>query len=305
MKHSGVEVGYSPDIGDADDTEKRVRLTAEAMEAIARQVGRLPGRKSLIWLSSSFPFAEGRRTYAQELAQITRAMSAADIAVYPVDARGLVGIPALSADRRGGIQGIQSFGPPGHAAMNMLADATGGRAFLNDNAAHQAIRLALADAEVTYTLTFHPEIAKFDSTLHQIKVKVARPGVEVRHREGYFATPDVPAGDTDRMAAIQGAIRSPLEAGGIALRVTSERTGGGLQLEITAGDCAGGPLDVVLARRTADGRDAGTFAYRVESAVNSVTFRHAVALAPGTVEVKVVVYDRTSGKMGSLAVPVR
>jgi len=38
-------------------TESRVRMTAQALEAIANHVARLPGRKNLVWISAAFPMA--------------------------------------------------------------------------------------------------------------------------------------------------------------------------------------------------------------------------------------------------------
>src|SRR5205807_1970120 len=39
----------------------RVRTTAAAMETIANHIGRVPGRKNLIWITGSFPFTIGQR----------------------------------------------------------------------------------------------------------------------------------------------------------------------------------------------------------------------------------------------------
>src|ERR1700722_8112262 len=38
---------------------KRVRVTTDALQAIARHLGSLPGRKNLVWISGSFPITIG------------------------------------------------------------------------------------------------------------------------------------------------------------------------------------------------------------------------------------------------------
>src|SRR5690348_14732828 len=42
--------------------QARVRATVAAMEAIANHIGRLPGRKNLVWITGSFPFSVGERS---------------------------------------------------------------------------------------------------------------------------------------------------------------------------------------------------------------------------------------------------
>jgi VWFA-related protein len=83
-------------------TVDRILRTIDAMEAIAAHLAVLPGRKSLLWVSGSFPLhlenvsltqggsrTTDQRTFADELQRAARALQDANVAVYPVDARGL------------------------------------------------------------------------------------------------------------------------------------------------------------------------------------------------------------------------
>jgi hypothetical protein len=74
--------------------------------------------------------------------------------------------------------------------MKVLAERTGGKAFYGSNNLSEAIRRAMDDSRVTYTLGFYPAGAKWDGSFHRIKVKVKTSGAEVRARTGYFALPD-------------------------------------------------------------------------------------------------------------------
>src|SRR5262249_7052829 len=156
----------------------RAKWTLEAMEAIAHHLASLPGRKNLIWVSSGFPFTLGlepedfsldqpnreRRTFHEETDRVARAMNDANIAIYPVDARGLVGLPtAFSAQNRtspfgrpGAAPRPVKYTPPNIDTMQILAERTGGRAYYNTNDLEGAVRSAVADARVTYTLGFYP-----------------------------------------------------------------------------------------------------------------------------------------------------
>jgi VWFA-related protein len=78
------------------DMTVRTSHTTQAFQTIARHLAGIPGRKNLIWVASDFPLtyglsAERRENYTNEVAQSTNTMSEANIAVYPMDPRGVAG----------------------------------------------------------------------------------------------------------------------------------------------------------------------------------------------------------------------
>jgi VWFA-related protein len=115
--------------------------TASALEDIANHLARLPGRKNLIWVSGSFPFYIGldapytpatatqeRRTFRDEIERASRALNNANLAIYAVDARGLIAPsfanPALGSTR-GGIPSRRGHQTPiyeRHSRLNSLRD---------------------------------------------------------------------------------------------------------------------------------------------------------------------------------------
>jgi VWFA-related protein len=331
--------------------ERRIRHTADAMESIARQIGSIPGRKNLIWISAAFPF-ENRdprfpRLYGADAERIAKALSAANIAAYPVDARGLMALGgATTADNRAPAAPLRGPPPPvslaagrsvgsqnpaaglyagvtpsGHPVMDMVAQATGGRAFKNTNDIQGAIRTVLEEAAATYTLAFAPDAGALDSKFHPVKVTVGRSGVEVRHRDGYTASPDPPQDEKSRAAEIRSAVVSPLESGGVRLKVKVERTATldvaaivaaeDIEFETRNGRWTA-QVEVALAQRAADGRDLGTTFYSVrpdfdesrhaEAMRKGVGFSKSVAVAAGATELRVVVVDRATGRLGSVIV---
>src|ERR1019366_6153297 len=104
--------------------------------------------------------AADRNLLGEETFHAVKALNDANIAVYPVDARGLVGVPpALTAagaqpiTRAQAAQGLPMSSMPAtlnHDPMIALAKATGGLPFYNSNDIKGAIRKALDDSEVTY-----------------------------------------------------------------------------------------------------------------------------------------------------------
>jgi hypothetical protein len=101
--------------------------------------------------------------------------------------------------------------------MVELADRTGGRAYHNTNDLKSAIRDAIGDSEITYTLGYHPNNTEMDGKFREIKVKVDRSGVNVRYRKGYLA--QAPANQDPKLqqAELADAVWSPLDATGLGV----------------------------------------------------------------------------------------
>ena len=79
--------------------DERVHLTLEAMEELSRYLAGIPGRKNLVWFSGGFPLNlfpnpdlqdsfVTERKYERQIQRMDALLSAAEIAIYPVDAEG-------------------------------------------------------------------------------------------------------------------------------------------------------------------------------------------------------------------------
>jgi hypothetical protein len=196
--------------------------TLAAFRTIARSVAGYSGRKNLVWVSGSFPLSyqaelgllvdqdggpDGNhtafyRSYQREIRQTANIMGDAQIAIYPVDARGLVG--AESVDASGSMTdelGRVYTGPAlakvvnrssndrlnAQASMEEVAGLTGGTAFINRNDIDNAVALSVEDGSSYYTLAYYPSNKVWHGEFRKISVKVARKGVRLRYRNGYFA----------------------------------------------------------------------------------------------------------------------
>ena len=101
--------------------------------------------------------------------------------------------------------------------MKELADRTGGRAFYNTNDIKNAVRQAIDDSKVTYTIGYYPEDATQDGKFRQIQVKVDRAGTNVRYRKGYFAMRPASLDENNRKAEMRSAVWSPLDSAALPL----------------------------------------------------------------------------------------
>jgi hypothetical protein len=184
------------------------------MNQIARYLAAIPGRKNLIWFSGSFPIdilpdtsgtlsnpfiavASSEDEFRDTVALLGRSQ----VSVYPIDARGLMTSPVFQAtttrnyaNPKTGVQRMNqdqqkffSDTVAEHATMNQMADATGGKAFVNTNGLTQAVATAIDEGSNFYTLSYTPTNSARDGKLRKIKIEVARPGVNLAYRKGYYA----------------------------------------------------------------------------------------------------------------------
>ena len=203
---------------------RRAELTTNALESIANHLAGIPGRKNLVWVSGAFPFViptdHGPQIMNKEVNRATRAINTADVAVYPVDIRGLIGAFVNPSTANATVE-------PGATPANRrcsrrwriririrtrcatIAEATGGRVYLNTNAIGEAVRKAIDDSRVSYVLGYHSSRPDGDNRFRNITVKVNRSGVELRHRKGYLAAPCPSRNSQARLDALQPRAAEP------------------------------------------------------------------------------------------------
>jgi VWFA-related protein len=188
------------------EVKDRVAITRDSLIAIARHLAKVPGRKNLVWISSSFPLIIQRAhetiEFTNEVDEAARALADANVAVYMVDARGLApsGMGSAENGPAAGCRGacapqlkLATGGPSGVDTMNRITGLTGGQAFYNTNGIDESIKKAVDDSQLTYTVGFYASEDTFDDRYHKLVVKVDKRNLDVRFRPGYFAT-KVPAG---------------------------------------------------------------------------------------------------------------
>lgn len=119
--------------------------TKNALKAVARHLASVPGRKSLIWVTTAFPLVTRDLDFNPDMDQAARALNDANVALYAVDSRALIGalsgMTAISnaetagppASPRAITMLMQRGAPPNPSGLNTmqkLAGLTGGLVFL-------------------------------------------------------------------------------------------------------------------------------------------------------------------------------
>jgi VWFA-related protein len=309
-------------------TEQRTVLSFDALEAIGRHLSSVPGRKSLIWVSDAFPVPpRDTAVFSEGMRRATRALNTADVAVYPVDTRGLVGAFASRPGARRQVFTSLSTVWPSVETMQIAAAETGGRAFYNTNAIDRSIQRAVDDSRVVYVLGYYPAGASWDDTYRRIEVKVNRRDVEVRHRRGYFAQASTLPDAAARERALRDAARSPVQASGVGVAARIERSAQGEPgaIDVTVrvdantvrlerrGDRWSGIVDVLIVQSLADGTMVAgpsfTFTLDLTAAQRARALREGLAatrrlvLRDELLQLRVLARDVPGGAVGSVFVP--
>ncbi len=185
----------------------RQRTTLKSLRMLAHAVAGYSGRKNLIWLSSDFPvgfspdldqnpFAPNHASYEEDLHESLGALSSEQIAVYPINVRGLAsdGMDVSLRSAPSGAQMARGIDRQWNTqfAMKDIANQTGGQAFYNRNNLADEMREILDEGTNYYTLAYVPKNHEWNGRYRKIEVKVAVEGAKTRHRSGYYALAEMP-----------------------------------------------------------------------------------------------------------------
>jgi len=217
-----TSLGLQSQLGEVQNFEKeeysqtldlRAKETLGAMAQIGQFLSGIPGRKNLIWVSESFPLSVapdpengnnpfgGIREYSEQVKMVANALTDAQVAVYPMDVRGLQARQSLSASENINLPQTRMNGravasrlhvegvdlQQSQNTMDALAQDTGGKACKNSNDLAGCVMTALKDSASYYEMSFYPQNVNWDGRFHKIVVKTSRPGVKLAYRRGYYA----------------------------------------------------------------------------------------------------------------------
>jgi VWFA-related protein len=328
--------------------QPRVNITYPAFESIGRHLSGVMGRKNLLWITSVFPLTYGnsvdrRKNDQMEVDAFKANLTDANISLYPVDPGGTGAsfnqTPGAPVSSEGSLlpgalrnpAGTSSIANTdtsltGNQTMQLLADATGGRAYRNANDITPALQEVTAAADYTYTLGFYPDAKTLDGKFHDLKVtlvkKPATDKAKVTHRKQYLAwAPDTPAA-TEMRPSMTDLVEEPLLSGGVGLMgmATSDPAKPGaivLDIRISAVDIRFEPradkyvasFDVALSPDGGNVLSAKTYTPQLTAEQlagvlqNGMDIRESINTGGASGVVRVSLLDKLSGASGGLRIP--
>jgi VWFA-related protein len=326
-----------------------ITYTLQGMQELSQELAGFPGRKSLLWAGGGFPFhvsddtmllaPVGRDTLVDLLPlyeHTWQLLNAAQIALYPVDVKGLqVLVMANASVRNPGpnyARNVTRRHYDTQATLDVFASMTGGRAYYNSNDLATGFRDAVRDSAEYYMLGYYLDQSKTKPGWRKLAVKARGEHFEVRARSGFFVTNATVDPGTSRNNDIALALQSPVDFTSIALvarwdNVEPSKEPGKkhvnyeMQLAvdptlINEAENNHVAMEFAALAKAPDGKPVdGPSGKRIEthltpeklSAIrqDSVGYRGALDLAPGEYTFRFVVRDDLSGRIGSVAAPLK
>ncbi|HEV2472879.1 MAG TPA: VWA domain-containing protein, partial [Chthonomonadales bacterium] len=239
----------------AANIQERFDRTNIAFLSIARSLAGYPGRKNVLWLSTSFPLtlnvfmnkddvvSSNDRSYVNNWARIkilNNALSDAMVAVYPVDLGGVRNLQVYSAATRpanpymSSVSDVDTQAVSGAAAreidvmnneqnaMHSIADDTGGKVCSGSNDLGKCVRDAMNDSSHFYEISYYPDSPEWNGEYRKISLSVKSHGAHLSYRQGYYATNETNPDPKVQQAEMQKDCGELLDATGIAFTARSQ-----------------------------------------------------------------------------------
>jgi VWFA-related protein len=157
--------------------------TIQNLEAVARGLAKIPGRKTVVFMTEGFFVEDSRSTLQLVSAQAARS----GITVYSIDGRGLINGLSVNPEVARRDRARSAAFDTGEDGPNILTEGTGGFMVRNIDDMSRAFGLIVRDTSTYYVIGYQPENATMDGKVRKIEVKSSVPGVKVRARKSYAA----------------------------------------------------------------------------------------------------------------------
>ncbi len=321
---------YTPDESEYNDVNTDRELFA--LRAVAQSLSKIDEKKSLLYFSGGIS-RDGIENQASLRAAINAAVRA-NLSIYSVDTRGLQAVGPLGDASTGSLRG--SGGYNGSAltsnmnanfasqeVMASLSSDTGGKAFFDSNDFAPAFAQVQKDTSAYYAIGFHSSNPARDGKYRRLTVKVKMPGVKIEYRQGYYAPADFKhSGQQDREQELDDELASDLPATDMAVyldamyfRLDENRyympvslLVPGSQIPfVKGGDKDKATLDIIGEVIDEVKRPIGhvreTVKLNLDPALNArqknIQYTTSFNLPPGKYDLKFVVRENQTGRMGS------
>ena len=263
------------------DSLQRAAPFDEELKQIADHLAGIPGRKQLIWMANQFPITPS------QMQRLTNA----GVAIYPVNEAG------VKANARNDLDAV--------------------------------VLEAIEDGHASYTLGFYqpvPDSSRAGGAtapeVHQLAVHVSRPGVTLSYRASYR---NEALASEPSLQDLIDALNRPVDATAIPITASLTRAGNtlklteaidlaGLDLELSEGTWKG-QAELVARFIAVDGTPAGevvseTLTLNLRPATyqamlgTGLLYRKELIIPERAVELKLLVGNLASGKIGTLTIPL-
>jgi hypothetical protein len=299
-----------------------LRFVADALASI-------PQKKALLYFAPGL--GNGAQDTPAELRAAVNAATRANLAVYPMDTRGLQAVIPNGPARIGSRGGEAMFSGRGvddqfaeltasQDMMASIASSTGGRMFSGTNDLGGAFARAQRDTAAYYLLGYSSTNPVKDGRFRRVEVRVRREGLHVEARAGYYAERDFAhTSRADRELQLEGQLAAAVPAGdypvGLSAGWVRDRAGQfRVPIDIwapplsAAGRRGREALDVLAVIDDEQGRPVARVRDTIDVPMDAdnptvpLTYRSSVTLPAGTFLVRAVMRENGEGATGTASV---
>jgi VWFA-related protein len=182
---------------------ERFEVSMKALYELANHEASRPGRKLIVWISPGWPLLSGpgveeqldnaqQRQIFNNAVQLSNMLRQEHITIYSIDPLGTADFSTRAFWWQEFTKGISkpSQAAWGDLALQVLAVQSGGLVFTTGNDLTGYLERCVADAQAYYQLSFAPPLEhKKNDPYHRIEVRVDKPGMIARTRQGYYSQP--------------------------------------------------------------------------------------------------------------------
>jgi VWFA-related protein len=179
---------------------ERLQMSLQALRQFNASEAERPGRNVMIWISPGWPILSGpnveldskqQQQIFADVVSISNQLAQARVTLYNVNPLGASESVFRASYYKEFLKGVSKPGQInlGNLALQVLSIQSGGLAFDFNNDIPGLLQKCFSDIAPYYEISFMPAAAERPDEYHSLEVKVSKPGLTARTRQGYYAQP--------------------------------------------------------------------------------------------------------------------
>jgi VWFA-related protein len=303
-----------------------------AIRTLSDMLAPIEQKKSVLYFSGGMARSGGDNQV--ELRSAISTAVRANVALYPVDTRGLQAVVPGGDASRASARGVAAFSGRGvsqqfnqlfasQETLQTLAADTGGQAFTDSNDFGDAFVQVQRDTSSYYLLGYNSPNTTRDGKYRRITVRLKDAALRVDHRAGYYADRDFQhTAGRDRERLLEEQITAPVSATDFPVVVSTgwfrqapDRYFVPMSVAVPGSALRRTPrrdsLDILGVIIDEQGRRVGRVRDTLDLPPDSLQgtarqflYQSGLSLPPGLFTVKVVVRENADGAMGTFETPI-
>jgi VWFA-related protein len=177
---------------------ERLQYSLAALHQLTASLAPQPGRKIVLWVSPGWPLLSGPRVELSskqqqqifsDVVSFSTQLRQAGITLYSVNPAGATESLLRASYYKDFLKGVSKPNQvaAGNLGLPVLAVQSGGLALELNNDLTALLEECMSDVAPYYEISFDAAPVERPDEYHQLEIKLAKPGLTARTRQGYYA----------------------------------------------------------------------------------------------------------------------